>query len=141
MVCVPPARPKGHMRMNFPMPCCMLRRSQDDEDPPDEWVWTAGDTGKLVLPPPGHGMGIKGNSRNYYDAANSLLPYVRVAQCLLHPESLSKTLSNALKPYFPRPVRCCHMCALRVARHTLPDPQYMNTAAQGHNCDTVTAVQ
>lgn len=70
------------------MACFMLRRVQNDEEPPDEWVWTAADTGRLVLPPPGYGMGIKGNSRNYYDAANSLLPYVRALCCAV------RTLTN-----------------------------------------------
>ena len=58
-----------------------MRRAQSDEEPPDEWEWTAADAERLVLPPPGYGMGIKGNSRNYYDAANSLLPYVRALRC------------------------------------------------------------
>ena len=65
--------------------CFTLRRVQSDEEPPDEWVWTAADTERLVLPPPGYGMGIKGNSRNYYDAANSLLPYVRPVLHLVRP--------------------------------------------------------
>ena len=62
-----------------------MRRAQSDEEPPDEWVWTAEDAERLVLPPRGYGMGIKGNSRNYYDAANSLLPYVRALCCCQNP--------------------------------------------------------
>ena len=55
----------------------LLRRSRDDNEPPDEWEWTAAERARLVVPRPGYGMGIQGNARNYYDAANSLMPFVR----------------------------------------------------------------
>ncbi|KAK9822825.1 hypothetical protein WJX81_005639 [Elliptochloris bilobata] len=51
---------------------------QDYGEPPDDWAWTPADEARLVLPRPGYGLDIRGNSRNFYDATNSLLPFVLV---------------------------------------------------------------
>lgn len=55
-----------------------VHRPEVNDEPPDDWTWTEAETARLVLPRPGYGLGIKGNARNYYDATNSLLPFVLV---------------------------------------------------------------
>jgi hypothetical protein len=55
-----------------------LDRPTYEGEPPEGWAWSEADAWQLALPRPGYGLGIAGNARNYYDATNSLLPFVLV---------------------------------------------------------------
>ncbi len=55
-----------------------LDRPTYEGEPPEGWAWSEADARQLALPRPGYGLGIAGNARNYYDATNSLLPFVLV---------------------------------------------------------------